>query len=95
MVALKPSPSPVVTRILPVDAPLGTTTVRVVGLVTFTVEAMVLLNFTIVDPVKFVPVMLTVVPAYPLVGENETTVGGMITLNVTEDAVIAPTFTLI
>ena len=34
------------------------------------------LNFTDETPVKFVPVITTVVPANPIVGANEVIVGG-------------------
>ena len=42
--------------------------------------ALVPLNFTDVAPVKFVPLMVTLVPTGPLVGEKLVMVGGLVTV---------------
>jgi hypothetical protein len=74
LVRLLPVSPPVVTRIGPVVAPVGT--VAVICVAEFTVKvADVWLNLTAVAPVKFVPVITTDVPTAPLVGANELTVG--------------------
>jgi hypothetical protein len=80
VVTLKPwelqsLPPGVVTQIFPVVAPLGT--VAVIFVEDFTVNvAEAPWNVTLVAPVKFVPVIVTVVPTGPEVGEKEVTVGG-------------------
>jgi hypothetical protein len=62
-------PEAVVTEIGPVVAPLGT--VAVILLLLWTVKpAEIPLNFTEVTPVKFDPLIVTDVPATPLVGEK-------------------------
>ena len=67
-------PAGVVTRILPVAAPLGTVVVIRCALVTEKV-AVTLLKVTAVAPVKLVPLIVTDVPTGPDVGENEVIVG--------------------
>ena len=60
-------PAGVVTDIVPVVAPVGT--VAVIWVALFTVNgAEVPLNFTEVEPVKLVPMMVTLDPTNPLVG---------------------------
>jgi hypothetical protein len=72
--ALVPVPPAVVTLIVPVVAPAGT--VAVICVSEFTVnEAVVPLNFTAVAPVNAVPVIVTLVPIAPLVGEKLITEG--------------------
>jgi hypothetical protein len=72
-------PPGVVTVILPVVAPEGTVAVICVAETTVKVVAAMLLNLTalVVKPVplKFVPVIVTVLPIGPKVGENEVIVG--------------------
>ena len=68
-------PPDVVTLILPVIAPVGTTAVICVAEFTVNVVALVFLNFTSVAPVKFVPVITTEVPPGPLFGTNDVIVG--------------------
>ena len=73
-------PPGVVTVIFPVCAPLGT--VAVICVYEFTVKvALTPPNVTLVAPVKFSPVMTTLVPGVPLVGEKLEIVG--VTRNVT------------
>ncbi len=72
---LQSLPPGVVTQIFPVVAPLGT--VAVIFVEDFTVNvAETPWNVTLVAPVKFVPVIVTVVPTGPEVGEKEVIVGG-------------------
>ncbi len=67
-------PPGVVTLILPVTAPVGT--VAVICVEELTVKlADTPPNFAEVAPVKFVPMIVTTVPALPLAGENEVMVG--------------------
>ena len=73
--ALRPVPAGVVTEILPVVAPLGTTAVIDVADFTLIVGEAVPLNLTAVAPVKLVPVMVISFPTGPLVGVNDVTVG--------------------
>jgi hypothetical protein len=74
LVELVPVPFPVVTAIGPVVAPPGTVALRFV--LVFGVKlAATPLNVTPVTPVKFVPVIDTLVPVGPLVGLNDVTVG--------------------
>ena len=77
---LVPVPAGVVTEIFPVVAPEGT--VAVIWVAEFTVKfvATVFLNFTVVAPVKFVPVIVTIVPAAPQDGVKPVTVGGVVTV---------------
>ena len=73
---LVPVPVGVVTAIFPVVAPVGTVAVICVAELTVSVDWVVVLNFTLVAPQKFVPVIVTdVVPAVPAVGLNDVTVG--------------------
>ncbi len=72
---LTADPPGVVTVILPVVAPAGTVAVTVVVFTTWDVVALVPLNRTEVDPMMFVPVIVTLVPMPPDVGENEVIVG--------------------
>ena len=82
-------PAAVVTTTLAVPAvPAGVVAVIEVGLLTVMLEAAVVPNFTLVAPVKFVPVMVTTVPPAvgPLTGEMEVTLGndeGMVMLKTT------------
>src|SRR6267143_1312146 len=74
-------PPAVVTLIDPLEAPAGTVAVIVVA--EFTVKlALVPLNRTAVAPVKFVPLMLTLVPTGPLPGVKLEIVGGLMTVKV-------------
>jgi hypothetical protein len=66
-VELVPVPLDVVTEILPVVAPLGTIAVICVSESTLKVES-VPLNFTLLAPVKVLPVITTFAPGAPLVG---------------------------
>ena len=67
-------PPAVATVTLPVVAPLGT--VVLIWVLETTVKvAAVVLKSTLLAPVKFVPVTVTLVPAGPLVGLNELMVG--------------------
>jgi hypothetical protein len=67
-------PAGVVTAITPLFAPVGTVALICVALRTVN-EAGLVLNVTEVAPVKFVPVIVTVVPIFPLVGEKLVIVG--------------------
>ena len=70
-------PPPVVTVILPVDAPLGALTVICVA-VSVVVGAAIPLNFT-TAPDMFVPwIVTTVVPAIPLAGVKLEIVGARV-----------------
>ena len=68
-------PPAVVTVILPVEAPFGTLAVICVAESSVNVEA-IPLNFTLLAPVKFVPVTVTCMPGRPLFGVNDAIVGG-------------------
>jgi len=84
-------PLGVVTLILPVIAPFGTAAVIWVGL--FTVkDAAVPLNATAVAPVRFVPLIVTDVPACPLVGVKLEMVGAdaEVTVNVVAELAVPP-----
>jgi len=75
-------PAEVVTLIGPVAAPAGT--VAVIAVAELTVKlALVPLNSTDVAPVKFVPLIVTLVPAGPLLGVKLAIVGGLETVTVT------------
>jgi hypothetical protein len=74
-VALVAVPAGVVSVILPVVAPLGTTALTF-PLSTNVKVAAVPLNFTELTPVKFVPWIATVVPTLPLAGLKLVIVGG-------------------
>jgi hypothetical protein len=71
---LVPVPAAVVIEIVPVAAPFGTAAVICVADTTANWAALVP-NFTAVAPLKFVPVIVTVLPVIADVGENELTVG--------------------
>jgi hypothetical protein len=77
---LVPVPFGVVTLILPVTAPAGTVAVILVAELTEKVVAATPPNFTEVAPVKAVPLMVTTVPAGPLVGVNEVIEGAVVTV---------------
>jgi hypothetical protein len=82
LLALLAVPTEVVTLIGPVIAPAGT--VAVIAVAEFTVKlALVPLNITAVAPVKFVPLIVTLVPTAPLLGVKLVTVGGLETVTVT------------
>src|SRR5207247_8159883 len=70
-------PPEVVTLIGPLVAPLGTVAEIVVAEVTVKFVALVPLKRTAEAPVKFVPLICTVVPTGPLVGEKLLIVGGL------------------
>ena len=81
LVELVAVPFRLVTEIGPELAPGGT--VAVICVDEFTVkDAEVLLNLTPVTLVKFMPRMLTEVPAAPLMGENDVMVGAPATVTV-------------
>jgi hypothetical protein len=69
-------PPGVVTLILPVVAPAGTTATIWDGEETTKLVAFVLLNLTAAAPVKLVPVIVTLVPMPPLDGSIPVMVGG-------------------
>ena len=74
--ALVAVPPDVVTRSSPVVAPVGTVACIVVAELTVKLVALTPLNVTAVAPVKFVPVIVTVLPTGPLVGVKLVIVGG-------------------
>src|SRR5262249_39414447 len=76
-VALVPVPLPVDTEIGPDVAPEGTVAVIFVDELTVYDVAAVVLNLTAVTPVKLVPLMVTLAPTAPRVGENDVTVGAL------------------
>jgi len=79
LLALLAVPPGVVTLIGPVVAPLGT--VAAIEVDEFTVKlALVPLNRTVLAPVKFAPLMVTVVPTPPLAGEKLLIVGAGMTV---------------
>jgi hypothetical protein len=78
-VALVAVPPGVVTVILPVVEPVRTVAVILVAELTVNV-ADVPLNLTEVAPVRFVPVIVTLVPTGPLVGVNDVIVGVPVTV---------------
>jgi hypothetical protein len=88
-VALVPMPLAFVTVIRPVVAPIGTTAVSLVDETTLKLLAAVPLNFTEVVPVKFVPLIVTVVPLGPLVGENDVIVGDPVGVTVKLPVLVA------
>jgi len=89
---LFPVPAGVTTATRPVVAPLGTVAVMVVS--EFSVKtAWTPWNFTAVAPVKFVPVIVTVVPTGPVVGERLVTVGsggGGVTVKLVPEVAVPP-----
>jgi len=72
---LVPVPTALVTWITPVVAPVGTLVVICVAELTTNDADLPLKNLTAVAPVKFVPVITTLVPTVPLVGVNDVMVG--------------------
>ncbi len=84
LVLLVPVPLGLVTEMRPVVAPLGTEAMICVGEVTEKVDAATLLNLTAVTPTKLVPLMVTMVPTGPDVGENDVMVGTPITVKSVE-----------
>jgi hypothetical protein len=75
LVALVAVPPGVVTRSGPVVAPVGTVAWIAVAEVTVKL-ALTVLNVTAVAPVKFVPLIVTLLPTGPLVGVKPVIVGG-------------------
>ena len=67
-------PPAVVTLIAPLEEQFGTVALICVLLTTLN-DALWPLNFTLVAPVRFVPVIVTLVPTPPLAGENPLMVG--------------------
>jgi hypothetical protein len=78
-VALVAVPPGVVSETLPVVALVGTVAVTEVAVLAVNVAASPL-NLTEVTPRRFVPVITTLVPTLPLVGENEVIVGAAATV---------------
>src|SRR5439155_898416 len=78
LLALLAVPSALVTPIGPLVAPAGTAAVLVVA-EPIVKLAFVPLNCTPVTPVKFVPLIVTLVPTGPLAGVKLEIVGGLIT----------------
>lgn len=78
---------PSVVTITPPEAPFPTTAVIVVLLTTVKEVAAIPPKLTVFAPVKFVPVIVTVVPAMALVGLNEVIVGAGMKVNMVEYAV--------
>ena len=74
--ALVPVPPDVITEIFPVVAPAGTTAFSDVAETDVTEPETVPLNFTHVMFVRFVPVIVTTVPAGPVIGVKDVIVGG-------------------
>jgi hypothetical protein len=73
--ALVATPAGVVTLSVPVVAPAGTVAWIAVAEVTVKEVALTPLNATAVAPVKFVPLIVTLVPTGPLVGVKPEIVG--------------------
>src|SRR5205807_2445808 len=79
LLALLAVPPGVVTLIGPLEAPAGT--VAWIAVAELTVKlAPVAPNCTAVAPVKFVPLIVTLVPAGPLLGAKLVIVGGLTTV---------------
>jgi len=76
-------PPGVLTLSGPVVAPVGTVSWIVVSEVTVKGAALTPLNVTAVAPVKFVPLIVTIVPSGPLVGVKLVIVGGFTTVTLT------------
>jgi hypothetical protein len=81
-------PVELVTEIFPVVAPLGTVAVIFVDETTVN-EAETPANFTLVAPVKFLPLIVTNVPTGPLVGENDEIVGLAVVVTVNEVSLVS------
>jgi hypothetical protein len=90
LVRLDPVPPGAVTLIGPVVAVAGTVAVICVAEFTVNVVAAALLNVTAVAPVKFVPVIVTDVPASPDVGVNDVIVGQVVLATVKPAKVSVP-----
>jgi len=89
--ALNAIPPDVISEILPVVAPTGTTALSDVEDTGVTDFETVPLNFTHVTPVRLAPVMVTVVPIGPEVGANEVIAGeDAVTVNCAELVAIPP-----
>jgi hypothetical protein len=76
LLLLATMPAELVTVILPGVAPAGTLVVIDVAAVALKL-ALTPLKLTLVTPMKFVPVSVTLVPAAPLVGVNDVKVGAL------------------
>jgi hypothetical protein len=74
LVVLTAEPPVLVTVIFPVVAPVGTVATIEVADLTLNV-AVVPLNFTAFVPTKFLPVTVTLIPTFPLVGDNRVITG--------------------
>lgn len=83
LVELVAVPFGVVTPMAPVFAPLGTEVLIRLSEPAVNV-AEVPLNFTLVAPVKPEPLIVTLDPTWPLVGEKEVMVGGKVTAKLNE-----------
>src|SRR5947199_8900033 len=89
LLALLAVPLGVMTLIEPVVAPAGTVAVIVVAEPTVKL-ALVPLNSTAVAPVKFVPLIVTLVPTGPLVGVKPVIVGALTTVTLTAAVAVLP-----
>ena len=87
--ALVAVPTAVVTEMSPVVAPEGTVAVIWVAELIAKVAPRPL-NLTEVVPVKFVPVITTLLPTVPPVGENVVIVGGAVTAKLTALVAVPP-----
>lgn len=78
--------APMVTEILPVEAPAGTVVVIVVAVELVTTAGVPLKLTTLLDALalKLVPVIVTVVPATPALGLNPVMTGGIVTVKLDE-----------
>ncbi len=93
LVAEEAVPPGVVMAMGPVAAPAGTVVVTCVALLTVKVAA-VPLKVTAVAPLRFVPVMVTVDPARPLVGAKPVIVGaGGVTVKLAAEVAVPPAVT--
>ena len=80
LVALVAVPPGAVTTIAPVVAPIGTVNMAEVALITIKLVTATPLRVAPIAPVKFVPIMVTVVPTGPLAGAKLVMVGvGLVT----------------
>src|SRR5439155_864053 len=84
-------PPGVVTLMRPLVAPLGTVAAIEVEEFTVKLTALVPLNRTSVAPVKFVPLIVTLLPTRPLVGVKLVIVGGpAVTVKLLELVAVPP-----
>ena len=84
-------PPGVVTAMVPDEAPAGTVKVMVVASTTVKPTMAAPFSVTAVAPVRFVPVIVTVAPAWPLVGVKLAIVGaGVVTVKVVAAEVPPP-----